>query len=179
MLTWLSLAFLLSFFNLATIDGIYFHLIKFRLFLRPESRAEHALHTVRALLAVPTLWLLYLAPPTYLWALLGVIGLDQLVASADMSIEKRSRLSLGGLPHSEYMVHVSATAMHSMGLTLGVVARFVQLGGAMPPPAEAYVKLAALGFVLGAGLVAVLHVALLLPGVGRLAESSLRAQSTR
>ena len=48
-------------FLLGAVDGVYFHLRRYRLFAFPESRAEHVLHTARAFLALPPMALLYLA----------------------------------------------------------------------------------------------------------------------
>jgi hypothetical protein len=57
----LALAFgmLWIFAGLAALDGLYLHLWKYQLHVRPESAAEHRLHTTRAVLFVPILVLLF------------------------------------------------------------------------------------------------------------------------
>src|SRR6185369_8512911 len=44
---------------LGAVDGLYFHLWKYRLYSRPETRYEHKLHTLRAFLFIPIVWLLF------------------------------------------------------------------------------------------------------------------------
>lgn len=76
---------------------------KFRLFARPESRVEHVLHTVRALVAPPIVWLLYVAPPGPLLAVGILIALDKLAAVVHVSQEEevrspRARSGIQGAP---------------------------------------------------------------------------------
>ncbi|MBP8196847.1 MAG: hypothetical protein KAY55_06715, partial [Deltaproteobacteria bacterium] len=44
---------LLLFTTIAGVDGLYFHLYRYRLYARPASLYEHKLHTVNAVLFVP------------------------------------------------------------------------------------------------------------------------------
>ena len=44
---------------LGAIDGSYYHLQKYRLYANAESRFEHQLHTIRAFLFAPIIWLLF------------------------------------------------------------------------------------------------------------------------
>ena len=162
MLIWLSLGLMVAFFAVAAVDGVYFHLWKFRLFARPDSRVEHALHTARALLAPPIVWLLYIAPPGPLLAVGLLIGVDQLAAVVDVLIEPKSRKSLGGLPRTEFQAHVLATIVHIGALALAIVGR-LQLVTDATPAIAMHVKVIALALVTGATAVAALHVALLHP----------------
>ncbi len=162
MVIWLSLALMVAFFSVAAVDGVYFHLWKFRLFARPESRVEHALHTARAILAPPIVWLLYIAPPGPLLAVAVLIGLDQLAAVADVLIEPKSRKSLGGLPRTEFQAHVLATIAHVGALALAIMGR-LQLAADGALAFSIHVKIVAIALVTGAIIVAALHVALLHP----------------
>lgn len=51
--------FLALFALVAAVDGLYFHLWKYRLYARPESVYEHKLHTVRAFLFIPIVFFLF------------------------------------------------------------------------------------------------------------------------
>jgi hypothetical protein len=98
---------LLLFTTIAGIDGLYFHLYRYRLYERPASRYEHLLHTINAVLFVPLTALLFCGQPLGLWrwlvAALFLISLA--VEVADVRCEKASRLDLGGLTTSEYLMH--------------------------------------------------------------------------
>lgn len=162
MLIWLSLGLMVAFFIVAAVDGVYFHLWKFRLFARPESRVEHALHTARALLAAPIVGLLYITPPGPLLVVSVLVGLDQLAAVVDVLIEPKSRKLLGGLPRSEFQAHVLATIFHVGAIALAIIARF-QLAEHGTPAFSNHVKIVAIALATGAIAVAALHMALLHP----------------
>ena len=55
----LSFVFLSLFMVLGAVDLFYFHLWKYKLHTRPESRYEHKLHMAFAFLMVPIALLLY------------------------------------------------------------------------------------------------------------------------
>lgn len=96
-----------AFTVVAAIDGLYFHLMKYRLYRRPASRFEHLLHTWNAVLFVPLTALLFLIAPKglLLWGALGLFGLTFLIEIADVLSEPKSRRDLGGLTGSEYLMH--------------------------------------------------------------------------
>lgn len=98
---------LLLFTTIAGIDGLYFHLYRYRLYERPASRYEHLLHTINAVLFVPLTALLFCGQPLGLWRwLVAALFLTSLaVEVADVRCEKASRLDLGGLTTSEYLMH--------------------------------------------------------------------------
>lgn len=112
-------------FALGALDGLYFHLRRYRLFAHAESRGEHALHTVRALLVLPPLVLLYLADAsgTFLWIAAACIAIDQVVLALDLRAEASSRRMLGGLSAAEYQIHVAANGMHGVALALALASR--------------------------------------------------------
>ncbi len=124
MLTWTSLLFLLCFLAAGGVDGFYFHMIRFRLWERPESRLEHVLHTARAVLLPPTLWALYLANRDVGLPLAAfLVALDVIATVLDVMVEPESRKSIGGLPSSEVALHVGATVFHVGAIALAVAAR--------------------------------------------------------
>lgn len=116
---------LLAAFLLGAVDGLYFHLRRYRLFAFPESRAEHVLHTIRAFLVLPPLALLYLADAEglCLWTAAAAIAVDQLMLALDLREEATSRHRFGGLSPAEYQIHVAANGLHGIALTLALASR--------------------------------------------------------
>jgi hypothetical protein len=154
---------------LSAIDGLYIHLWKLRLHRRPDSDREHLLHTARAVLFVPVVSLLFVLPTAgiLLWIGVALAVLDQVAGVADALSERDSRASLGGLARSEYGLHVVIAGVHVGALALVLAARPSEAWslaapatlGAWPP----LVELLAVGILVGAVLVAALHVALARP----------------
>ncbi len=100
-------ACLVAFTAIASVDGLYFHLYRYRLYARPDSRYEHWLHTLNSILYVPLTALLFCAEPLGLWRHLAFalfaasVGIEVL----DVLCEERSRRTLGGLTSLEYLMH--------------------------------------------------------------------------
>ena len=114
----LAAVFLGVFCVLGAFDGLYFHMIKFKLHLRPQSRTEHLIHTARAFFFVP-IALLFFAFDTR--GSLLVFGLflvlcDLALEVVDILIEKESRRSLGGISSTECAVHVFASSFRMAAL---------------------------------------------------------------
>lgn len=107
MAMWLCLIFLLLFLAVASTDGFYFHLYKYRLYSRPASRKEHLLHTVNSALLPPQIFLMFCARPqgAWLWvtAVLAIVILG--IEIWDVICEPASRASLGGLTPAESAMH--------------------------------------------------------------------------
>jgi hypothetical protein len=148
-------------FAVGSADGLYYHLIKFRLHERSESRPEHLAHSFRALLLPPTIWVAFaatgLAPSARLGLLIALIALDWLVATWDVLLESKSRRGLGGLPHVEYFVHLAATASHSAAEAFAIASLVLAMrDGESSPP----LWTCGLAWILIAGstLVGVVHV---------------------
>lgn len=164
----ISFVFLVLFLLVATADGIYFHLWKYRLYARRESLYEHQLHTVRAFLFIPIVFFLYFANfgGIALWAGVFFVALDLIVEMLDVFCENDSRAALGGLTSLEYAAHVAATTFRIASLTLILAAKPLSAWSLSAPivlsegSAPAAVALAA-NVMLGNFLVGVLH--LLLP----------------
>jgi hypothetical protein len=112
-------------FLLGAVDGLYFHLRRYRLFAFAESRREHLLHTLRAFLVLPPLTLLYLADVTgpCLWAAAAAIAIDQVMLGLDLREEATSRRRFGGLAPAEYQIHVVANGLHGIALALALASR--------------------------------------------------------
>lgn len=157
---------LLLFLVLSVFDGIYFHLWKFRLQERKESKFEHITHTVRAVLFIPTIILTYWIglKGFLLWATIAILAIDLATEVLDVLNERESRMSLGGLPSAEYLVHIMLTTLRVAALTLAFTALpleawsvFTEVELTMPYLA----KFIALQTLPGALLVAGLHIYLI------------------
>jgi hypothetical protein len=161
----LSVALWVLTFSVGAADGLYYHLHKLRLHVRPESRTEHIAHSLRAVLVVPTLWVTFIAsgpsPTTRLYCLGALVAADWAVAAWDVFLERRSRQRLGGLPHLEYFVHVAATATHSAAEAFAVAALVMEAGTADWRVPAAVLHTAWL-LLAGAVAVAAMHLVLLL-----------------
>jgi hypothetical protein len=164
-----SLGVLTAAFTLGAVDGVYFHLQRFRLFAQADSRYEHCLHTLRALLALPTLILLYLVEPTGapLYLAAAAVAADQVLLVLDLVAERTSRIKMGGVPHAEYMIHVVANGLHAVAVALALAslpaAAWTAASGwqVASLPASARVLVAVL--VVLAGITSAQHLWLLRP----------------
>lgn len=98
---------LVAFTAIASVDGLYFHLYRYRLYARPDSQYEHRLHTINAVLYVPLTALLFCAQPLGLWrfAALALFLASLAIEVLDVLCEERSRRTLGGLTSIEYLMH--------------------------------------------------------------------------
>ncbi len=145
------LACLVAFAGLSFVDGIVVHLWRERLHQRRDSRLEHVVHSVRAVLFPLILWLFFGgAAPALGFAL---VVLDQAVEVVDMAIERRSRAFSGGLRSSEYVLHGALITLRGAGVAFALVA------GQPSASVRALVHL----LLPGAVLAAMLHLLLMLP----------------
>nr|BDT29870.1 hypothetical protein BHI3_33360 [Bacteriovorax sp. HI3] len=115
-----SLILLMIFSLLSFVDGIVIHLFYYRLHEHPESRKEHYLHSLRALLFFLTVLLIYYFESTGFWLWIGciIIIIDYIVESIDMFAEKESRRLMGGLSSFEYWLHGTLVMFRSLSLGL-------------------------------------------------------------
>lgn len=168
----LGFVFLNLFMIVGAVDLFYFHLWKYKLHTRPESRYEHKLHMTFAFLMVPVAFLLYFQNfgGYALWAgvffVTATLGTEML----DVFSEGDSRASLGGLTKGEYSLHVAATILK--------VASFAFIFASKPAEAWSLASPALLGsygymgemiaikVMIGSLLIGVLHAALLNPRIG-------------
>lgn len=95
------------FTTIAAVDGLYYHLYKYRLHERPQSRLEHQLHTANVVLFVPQVFLLFWMQPhgLWLWLALATFLCSLVVEFFDVLCEPASRRDLGGLTGLEYLLH--------------------------------------------------------------------------
>lgn len=160
--SWILLVFLL----LSAFDGIYYHLWKFRLQERKDSKFEHITHTLRAALFVPTIILVYwIGLQSYiLWVALAILAFDLVTEVLDVLNENESRATLGGLPSNEYLVHITLTTLRVAALTLAFAAlpnEAWHLNAAISVEVPDLSKLIAMQVLPGAVIVAALHVYLI------------------
>lgn len=162
MSSWILILFLI----LSTFDGIYFHLWKFRLQERLDSKFEHITHTLRALLFIPTVIFIYYIglSGVLLWASIIILAVDLMVEILDVLNERKSRATLGGLPSSEYLVHIMLTTFRVTAFSLAFAALPIQAWSLSIPVdvvTPSFSKLIVSLVLPGAISVAVLHVYLM------------------
>lgn len=154
---------LLLFLGLSIFDGIYYHLWKFRLQEREDSKFEHITHTLRAILFIPATVLIYWmgVKGLLLWTAIIVLAFDLITEVVDILNERSSRATLGGLPSGEYLVHIMLTTLRVAALVLAFAALpteawiFDSTTHIVPPEFAKFVAMQALP---GALMVAGLHI---------------------
>ena len=104
----ISSILLLAFAVFAVIDGFYLHIFKYQLFNHPESKFEHATHTIRAILFPLIVYFLFVKQDSISSFYIGIslIIIDIIVLAIDAFSEKESRAFMGGLPQWEYILHL-------------------------------------------------------------------------
>jgi hypothetical protein len=120
-----STALLVVFAVLAAVDGIYIHLVRLRLPSRPQSWMEHVWHSISALLFVPILLTIHLAPTSglVLWLGVALIAVLYWVEVRDLREERASRADLGGLSRRELALHVVLVVSRSLSVVLALASR--------------------------------------------------------
>ena len=165
----LATVFLAVFGALAAFDGLYFHLWKYRLYARAESLYEHKLHTARAFLFVPIVFLLFYGEfaGAALWAALFLIAVDLVIEIVDVLDENDSRRGIGGLSSIEYATHVLATTARVAAMVLALAAKPAAAWSLAAPfsigPGDAATNFVALNVVAANFVVGALHLWLMRP----------------
>jgi hypothetical protein len=137
---------------LGVFDGVYFHLIRFRLHARAESRTEHLIHTVRAFVFVPIAILFFAFDARGRLLLLGlvVVAIDLVLEVVDILIERRSREGIGGISSAESAVHVFASSFRMAALAFVLSAKpvgdFSPVAASSLVPTPDYLHVLGLGF---------------------------------
>jgi hypothetical protein len=164
----LALLLVVAFALVATVDGLYFHLWKYRLYARPESQYEHLLHTANVCVFVPQLFLFFCVVPRGPWlALAALLTFTTLaIEVADVRCEGDSRRSMGGLSSTEYLLHFLMSGLR-MGFVCAIFATsslddFMAPASLGSPPL--YVRIVGVCLLLPGIGIAGLHVALLRSG---------------
>ena len=122
----LALWILLIAAPIGAVDVVYFHLWKFRLFSRPQSRLEEVTHIARGIAGPAIFVFLLLGRPTgTLFFIVGTLFLFDLLNSlVDTMIEPASRAPIGVPPNE--------LALHFMGSSLMAAAFAMFLMGGWP-----------------------------------------------
>ena len=154
----------------AAVDGIYLHLWKYRLHTRPESVFEHKLHTLRAFMFIPTLYLLFVnnSAGIALWLGLLFVLIGFVVEFWDVLSENESRKELGGLSSFEYALHVAITIFQVLALAFlfaskPLAAWSLDTGVLLPTNLTSFLKLTGTNTLIGTIAMAGLHIWLLRP----------------
>jgi hypothetical protein len=103
---WSFVEFLLLASAVGGIDVCYFHLYRFRLSERPGSRAETWAHLGQAATFIAICLGAALAPRRS-EMILSLFALHFVSIAADAWLERASRAELGGLPSTEYLLHIA------------------------------------------------------------------------
>ena len=111
---------LILFALLGAFDGVYFHMIKYRLHEHPPARLEHQIHTFRGLLFIPITLIFFAwnSAGILLWAGLGLLLIDLIAEVVDILVEKKARAALGGISPAESVIHVTATGFRMGALAI-------------------------------------------------------------
>ena len=115
---------LVLFSLLGAFDGIYFHILKYKLYEHPSARFEHQIHTFRGILLIPIALIFFVwnSSGIVLWLGLGLIFIDFIAEIVDIMVEKDAREKLGGISSAETVIHVTATGfrMAALGIILAL-----------------------------------------------------------
>ena len=167
----LSFVFLNLFMVLGAVDLFYFHIWKYKLHTRAESRYEHKLHMAFAFLMVPVAYLLYYQNfgGWALWAGAFFVAAALSTELLDVVSENDSRASIGGLSTSEYALHVVLTILKVAAFAFLFASKSAAAWDLSSPSVlgtyGSMGELIALKVMVGSGAVAILHLALLHPRV--------------
>jgi hypothetical protein len=117
--------FLMLFGIIAAVDGLYFHLWKYRLYAQPDSIYEHKLHTAQGILFIPILFFLFYANfgGLALWAGMLFLLVETAVEIMDVLSENDSRAALGGLSSIEYAMHALAIMFRTFAIALALAVK--------------------------------------------------------
>jgi hypothetical protein len=175
----LGFVFLNLFMVLGAVDLFFFHIWKYRLHTRPESRYEHKLHMAFAFLMVPVALLLYYQDlgGIGLWAALFFVVAALATELLDVFSENDSRASIGGLSTGEYALHVVLTILKVASFAFMFASKPAaawELGSPITLGGYGWMgEMIALKVAIGSFVVGILHLALLHPRVASIECRSL------
>lgn len=163
----LGFVFLNLFMIVGAVDLFYFHIWKYKLHTRPESRYEHKLHMAFAFLTVPLAYFLYYQDfgGYALWAAVFFVVAALSTEMLDVLSEGDSRASIGGLTTGEYSLHVAATILKVASFAFMFAAKPVAAWSLDSPISlGSYGTIAeatAIQIMVGSFIVGLLHLALM------------------
>ena len=110
---------------IATFDGIYFHLYKYRLYAKKESKKEHLLHTANCFLFPFTILFIFLDKfnGIFFWIGIFLTLLTLIIEFLDVFEENKSRKKIGGLTSLEYSMHFAMSGLRATYTTLILVSK--------------------------------------------------------
>ena len=113
---------------LGAIDGIYFHMIKYKLHLHPPAKFEHQIHTFRGILFIPIIALFFYwnVSGPLLWLGIGLLFIDFIAELVDIAVEKDARAEIGGISSVEAAFHVTATGFRMAALAIVIVSKPIE-----------------------------------------------------
>lgn len=165
-LIYTGLFFLLLFAVLSLLDGVYLHLIVYKLPENPESKLEHLTHTLRAIFFLPIILTIFYwnLSGSMLLLAVGIIIVDLIIESIDVISERKSRKNIGGLSSGEYLLHVTLTTTRVAAITLFLASKPKEAWFATVSLAEypEMVRTIVLNLIPGAILITILHIALII-----------------
>jgi hypothetical protein len=137
---------------IGAVDVLYYHLYRFRLFAQASSVGEEITHLFRHAIFLALIVLLSngSTSATTDAAVIGLFALDMVNSAVDVLLERRSREGLGGLPSTEYLVHI----LSGFGMGLAV-ASYVFARRELPLPVPAGMLAWQVRGMLAAGLLLV------------------------
>jgi len=144
-------------------DSLYYHLWRFRLYARAESRTETVTHVVRALVIGVGALILANGRPSAAWfgVLSAVLSLSFVNDIADVLLEPASRRALGGLPPIEYLVHILGATLSGAVATAFILRGLQMHGGGEVAGLPPWLVASGTAIALGAFALAVFEGALL------------------
>lgn len=121
----LATLFLVLFCVLGAFDGVYFHLIKFKLHTLPSAKTEHLIHTIRAFVFAPIAILLFVVNSSgpLLFLAIGLALADLVLEYYDIMLERDARAPIGGVPGTETVLHVFASSAKLAAVALSLAAK--------------------------------------------------------
>ena len=178
----LGFVFLKLFMIVGAVDMFYYHMWKYKLHVRPESRFEHKTHMAFAFLMVPIAFFLYYQDfgGYALWAGVIFVAVALVVEMLDVFSEGDSRASIGGLTTGEYALHVTATVLKATSFAFIFASKPLSAWSLESPyllgSYGSMGEMMALQVMVGSFVIAVLHLALL---NNRVTSISFRSACTR
>ena len=150
-----TISFIL-FVVLGAFDGIYFHMIKYKLYQHPPAQFEHQLHTFRGVMFLPITLIFFVwnSAGILLWFGLLLLFVDFIAEIIDIMVEKNAREELGGISPIESVIHITATGfrMASLAIILALKPPEAYTLQAMTmdfAPLPSYLQFVGVSFLLG------------------------------
>jgi len=124
-LTFVATITLYVFLVLGALDGVFLHLIIFKLHREARARGEHLLHTARTFLMAAGVALVFALPTAgvALWCGLSCVLLDFGLGLWDAFVERESRAKWGGLGRWEASLHILLSVTHGAAVAVMLVSR--------------------------------------------------------